>query len=540
MEIKKQYDVCLISSALIESVPNPPAGVPSLVSYLKSEGYSPLALDLDSLYKKTIFAHKFFSYLESKLILTRKSKFNAPIESDANTGQNANGFKNVLKKILKGTGKHLLKQVRKCKNSSFKIQSFSLERTFEMMNDNTNFPDIEDRLWSLLKDRVGGVKVAGISVVYPDQVLYALLAAKTIKRINKDTFVVLGGSQITTYINKFAGNPGLVKFVDAFIVHEGEEGLCGLLDAVKNNKPFKDIPNLYHKYENAFKASNNVDYVMPLDKYKTPDFDGFDLTDYPEGMLPIRTLRGCYWGKCTFCSYSFTGGKFRGFTDLEFVINSIKTLQEKYKVRRFEFIDDSLPAKFLKRIAEEIIKNNLNIQWCTRANVQEEFKDIEFVKLLKKSGCASLYFGVESGSDRIMKLMKKMQLGKTTVLKVMEVVSSQNIQPVTYMMFGFPTETKVEAKESFDFFMKLKKDYKCAVSNASAFNLVPGTAVFENPGKYKITKVYTDTKKATQGYGFKYDVSEGLTREEVQKFCKKANFFLRYPFLYKFRGVFRY
>lgn len=533
MENQKQYDICLISSALIESVPTPPAGVPSLVAYLKAQGYSPLVLDLDLLFKKIIPAYRFFSFLECQLIFARQSRFNVPISNkNSRKIQKVNDFKSIGRRGLKKIGKALLGQVRKWKNSSFKIQSFTLERTFEMLNDNTNFLDIEKRLKSLLEERIKDVKIVGISVTYPDQILYSLLTAKIIKQIDKDVFIVLGGSQITTYINKFINDRGLSKFVDAFIVHDGEEGLCELIDAVQNNKPFNFIPNLYYRDQNSFKASEKVDYVMPLDKYMTPDYDGYDLTDYPEDMLSIRTLRGCYWGKCTFCSYSYTGGKFRGFTDLEFVISSIKTLQEKYKVRRFEFIDDSLPAKFLKKIAEEIVRNNLDIQWCSRANVQEEFKDVEFVKLLKRSGCASLYFGVESGNDRIMKLMKKMQLGKESVQQVMDIVSSQNIQAVTYMMFGFPTETKKEAEESLDFFIKLKRDYHCATSSASAFNLVPGTAVFDHPEAYKITKIHTDTKKASQGYGFDYDISEGLTRKEVRDFVRKANLFLKYPFLY--------
>jgi len=528
-----EYDICLVSPPLIESVPTPPAGVPSLVAYLKQEGYSSLVLDLDLLYKKTIGAYKIFSFLESKLLSLRHSGLNSPLSQNNVESKSKNiSLKGRSKKLFKRIGKYLLKKVRKFKNSSFKIQSHSLESIFEMLSSDVDFTDIENRLKLILEEKVKGVKIFGISVTYPDQVLYSLLTARLIKKINKDIFIVLGGAQTTTYIDKFKNESALVNFVDAFIVHEGEEGLTALVDAIKTNKDFSTIPNLYYKENNEFKASKKVDYVMPLSQYATPDFDGFDLSDYPEEMLPIRTLRGCYWGKCTFCSYSHTGGKFRGFTDIDFVINSVKTLQKKYNMHRFEFIDDSIPATFLKKLAPAIIENKLNIEWFTRANVQEDFKDVEFVKLLRKSGCAALYFGVESGNERIMKLMKKMQVGKPSVEKVMETVNAQNIQPVTYMMFGFPTETKKEIEESLDFFMKLKKQYNCAINSASVFNLVPGTAVFDNPEEYKITKVYTNTKKASQGYGFEYDISEGLSRKEVYKYANRVNLYLKYPFLY--------
>ena len=123
MENQKQYDICLISSALIESVPTPPAGVPSLVAYLKAQGYFPLVLDLDLFFKKIIPAYRFFLFLECQLIFARQSRFNVPISNkNAKKIQKVNDFKSIGRRGLKKIGKALLGQVRKWKNSSFKIR----------------------------------------------------------------------------------------------------------------------------------------------------------------------------------------------------------------------------------------------------------------------------------------------------------------------------------------------------------------------------------------------------------------------------------
>ena len=270
---------------------------------------------------------------------------------------------------------------------------------------------------------------------------------------------------------------------------------------------------------------------MPVEYYRTPDFSGFELGDYPQAMLPIRTLRGCFWGKCRFCTYPYISGEF-ALPDPEFVINSIKELQKKYNVSRVEFIDSSVPAVFLKRISEKIVENGLRIGWNCRADFQDEFKNIEFVKLLKNSGCESLSLGVESGNNRIIRYMNKLQRDRDTMLEIIEALSSQGIIPVIYAMLGFPTETRPEAEETIEFVMRLKREYRCVLTGVAVFNLLEHTYVFNNPGEFKINKIHEGYHNAFQGYGRRFAVSEGLSRKEAHSLRRKANLFIKYPFLH--------
>ena len=540
---QNKHDIFLVFPPLIKTEVCPPAGIPSLVSYLKSQGYNPFALDFDLLFKKSFLTYKLVLFAQSKILSLRKSSLNVEITSKSlNKKQNASSSLYTRRQFIKKVGLFILRHSFKLEKSIFNLKPLPLDQVFKMFNDKTYSYKIEKHLESILRRTMEGKKILGISVVYPNQILYSLIIAKMAKRINKDIFVVLGGSQITMHINNLIKQNSLLNCIDAFIVHEGEMGLCALIHALESNKELNRVPNLYYKYGDEYRSSEFVDFVMPVEKYITPDFSGFDLKGYSQAMLPLRTLRGCFWGKCRFCTYSYISGKFT-LTSPEFVVNSIMVLKKRYNIKRFEFIDSSVPANFLKSIAESIIRNDLDIRWNCRANLQDTFKDIEFVKLLKKSGCESLALGLESGNNRIIRHMNKLQRDKDVVLEIIKALTSQNITSLLYVMLGFPTEAKSEAEETIDFVMRLLKEYKCALNGVGVFNLQENTYIFNNPGEFRIKKIYDGNYNACQGYGHKFEASEGMSRKEIYAMCRKARLFIKYPFLYnmqnRIRGVFK-
>jgi radical SAM superfamily enzyme YgiQ (UPF0313 family) len=396
----------------------------------------------------------------------------------------------------------------------------------------TEYPAQEKRLERALGKQItdANADIVGISIQYPDQMLLGLILAKLAKKINPNCYVVLGGPQITAQIEQFTAPGPLVKYVDGVMVHETEVGLRELIEARRDGAALDEVSNLYFKDGDSFAASNRVNYQLPVSEYAIPDFSGFNLSDYGYG-LPIRSLRGCYYNKCTFCTYPVTGGQY-AFTSADFVINNMVELQQKYQVSTFEIIDSSLPAKYLRQISQAIIDRGLNVKWYTRANVQKDFKDAELVQLMAKAGCIALYLGVESGSDRIVNMMKKMQPGKATSLEIIESLYNNGVQPAVYSMFGYPTETKEEMEESVEFFMMLNKRFRIGVKNANQFNLVTDSPMFHDPEPYGIINI-RGSVNAAQGYGFEYDVTRGMTPSEATKLCRKAGMFFRHPFLAK-------
>jgi radical SAM superfamily enzyme YgiQ (UPF0313 family) len=378
-----------------------------------------------------------------------------------------------------------------------------------------------------LKNTVKDIKILGISIVYPSQILYALIIAKMAKEINGDLYIIFGGAQITLFINDLMNNKKIINYVDGFIVHEGESALKSLLDG----DPYDQIPNFYYKDNGGFRSSRSVDFVMPVSEYETPDFEGFDLKSYHTDVLPMRTLRGCYWGRCRFCTYSHVSGKF-SLSETKFVINALKRLIEKYGATRLEFIDSSVPADYLKHIAEEILNNNLKIKWRCRANYQEDFKDVELAKLFKKSGCESLAMGLESGSNRVVRYMGKTQKDTESAREITRVLWSEGITCALYLMLGFPTETKSEMGKTLDLAMELKSKYGATVYGISVFNLLERSYVYDHPEEFKIFKIDIEKHNRAQGYGHDFVCSEGASRKVAYRMAGKAYLFTRYPFLY--------
>ncbi len=534
---EKPADVVIIFSPLIEGIPIAPAGIPSLLAYLNDKGFSTRVLDLDMAYKKTNTLFNTLGKIEKFLVSCKPGNAGTILtRTTVVAGKKKNPLGVAFRKFVKNWGRKALFYVRRAKNMIFKQPPLSLNDVLTKFESTHKYDEI---LESMLRPVIEASPsaVIGISAIYPDQLLCSLIIARLIKKNNPQAFVLLGGSQVTAYLDTLTSAARMTPYIDALMVFEGEVGLANLIKARREGQPVHDIENLYYKDGDHYTPSSKVGFKMKLAEYHIPDYSGFDLKDYAEPALALRTLRGCFWNKCAFCSYPTTGGAF-SMTGESFVISCIKELQKKHGINRFEFIDPSLPAAYLNKIAGAIIKEGLKVEWFCRANCQEEFANPEFAAFLKRSGCLSMALGVESGNDRIIHLMRKQQKSAAAAVECIKTLHAAGINVDIYGMIGFPTETVDEMENTVDFIMMLKKKYNVGINWISIFNLVEGSPIIAEPENFGITKIYDQSVKAKQGYGYAYDCAEGATVEETQAIVKRANHFLRYPFLYDLHRMF--
>jgi radical SAM superfamily enzyme YgiQ (UPF0313 family) len=120
--------------------------------------------------------------------------------------------------------------------------------------------------------------------------------------------------------------------------------------------------------------------------------------------IGIITSRGCPY-KCTFCA-RITGHKLR-FKTIDQIIDEIKYLKEKFKIKQFHFYDDTITCNknFIKTLCNRIIDENLNLHWSCFARV--DTVDEEILGLMKKAGCFVIMYGVESLDEKILLDVKK-------------------------------------------------------------------------------------------------------------------------------------
>ncbi len=285
----------------------------------------------------------------------------------------------------------------------------------------------------------------------------SLLPAETLKNEFVD-IVVVGEGEITFY--------ELVKHLDKGAVLDGIEGIWYKSNGViKNNnpRPFVDLNTLpdlpYHLIE--------VKKYLPL-------FEG-------RPTLNIQTSRGCP-NNCAYCyNPAYNKRKWRALS-AEKTLAMIKRGVEKYGVKNLYIVDDDffIDLKRVEEIAKGIIKEGWDLTWESQGiNVKIAIKmNDEFLSLIEKSGCRKLHFGIESGSERILDLVRK----NITISQVREVANKLkkfNIVCQYNFMAGFPTETEEDLKKTVELVFELIDGSPNAITSPLC-NYVPypGTEIF--------------------------------------------------------------
>ncbi len=301
--------------------------------------------------------------------------------------------------------------------------------------------------------------IIGISVLFYPQIVWAKKIAELIKQSDKKIFIVAGGGHILHDRDSILKNPRKMGYFDGIIFGNGEEPLERLILRLAEKKKLSNISNLLLPANNKIKNTSFSALAENLDV--EPCLDNLNIDEF----IPIRISKGCYWGQCTFCN-SCDGLKAKyQILNPRKAVRLIKKLQKKYNQNIFYFYDDAIPPYYLKKFAEELLQQKVNIAWTLYGLCFDKaLVNKKLASLLKKSGLAMVCFGGESFSPRILKLMKKMHTPELAK-KILETFHSFNIGVGINLMFNFPSETKKDITQTFDFLKKYQHLYKFASAN---------------------------------------------------------------------------
>ena len=349
------------------------------------------------------------------------------------------------------------------------------------------------------------------------QLKHGLQLCDMIKEKRKDMPVVFGG----IHPIMFPYQTILDDVVDYVVYGEGEFALRDLLSYVQTGTPKLDeIKGLMYKKQGK-PVMTPIQPGIDPNELPDPDYELLEINKYIERefitnlgktrkmrAMDIMTSRGCPY-RCNFCTN--TMDIFKRYRPLatERVLRLIDLCVNKYKVDHIWFTDDLffVHKKRLQDIANYIIDKGYKITWESNARAdqfRDGFLDDELLALLKKSGCFALRMGMESGSNRILELMKK----DATVEDIIHAVSQcekYGIIAIGNFICGFPTETKEEVMQTGRLILKLKD--------------ISPNGMFFSPGvlrPYPGTEMYAMCKE----YGFK---EPGSLREWASQ--KEGNWF---------------
>ena len=328
----------------------------------------------------------------------------------------------------------------------------------------------------------------GISTMTGPNLISALQISKFVKE-NSKALVVWGGIHASLLPEQCVSHP----LVDIVVKGEGEETFMELADAIINKKPLKGILGVWYKENGEIKSNPDR---PPIDLNKLPRI-AYDTLDDIEKYVWVRedgvrvmnymSSRGCPQ-LCTFCYIAnFYKSKWKQLA-AERVLDDLEYLKNRFRVGHVYINDDNFFVNLIrvKDIAQGILDRKLDISWdVLGAHAQTTARMTnEFVQLLDKSRCTGLLTGVESGSQRILDLVKKNITVQMAIDANKKFVGTGIIPTYTFVS-GYPTETKEEVHMTVDLLFKLWKDNKNIVpGNIKPFVPYPGTPLYDMAVQY--------------------------------------------------------
>lgn len=329
-----------------------------------------------------------------------------------------------------------------------------------------------------------GYDLVGLSVTGPSQFIAALAIAGRIKEANPDTRVVLGGPWATMFASELAGATVLHRFYDFVICGEGERPLLGLIEGLDGGD-LSHVPNLWICDGVEPSAPSLMVRAEPED-FGPPDYDGLDLDAYraPRPVL-VQASRGCYWGRCAFCVHAAGVHSFDGRTrtrTVEEIVREVETLIERHSPGFLCFADVSLPPKILRGVSEAFVERGYRIPWYAFLRFEKAF-DRSLLELARRAGCFLLHFGLESGSEAVLRRVDKGQ-DLQVARRILDDATDLGFRVTVHTMAGLPGETEQDLQET----IRLLGEYIPRVHDSftEIFRLERDTRIHRDPARYGI------------------------------------------------------
>ena len=354
--------------------------------------------------------------------------------------------------------------------------------------------------------------IIGISITNPTQIIPGLTLAHLLK--SQGIHITVGGSIFSRLVHVLQQKKELfTTFFDSVIISEGERPLFELVKSISAGKSLKNVPNLVY-YDGAHVHTTELCLPEPINSLPPPCFDGFPLNLYfsPHPVLPLLSSRGCYWGRCAFCDHDYIYGKRYEPRDTKKVVDDLQWLKNTYKTDYFAFADEALAPHTVEALSEEIIKRTLDVHLIAYTRFEPHFTH-NLLGKMAEAGFKCLLFGLESGCDRVLTFMKKW-ICKQTAADVCKASAQVGIWNHLFLFFGFPTETKEEAKETVEFVFE-NKDVINSVASGT-FVLSKHSPVKMHPEAYKVDTIQSGEDLDFQ-LSYEYTVATGLNHEEAEK-----------------------
>ncbi|MBI4619759.1 MAG: radical SAM protein [Desulfobacterales bacterium] len=324
---------------------------------------------------------------------------------------------------------------------------------------------------------------------------------------------------------------------DLVVIGEGEETMLELCNTMKEGASgLEDIKGLMLRKDGAFYRTPPRPLIQELDNIPFPARDLINLDIYRPQVHLYRgrksatmiTSRGCP-AKCTFCATEVTmGTRFRSHSP-EYVVSEIEHLVNDHGVQDIIIVDDTftINSSRVKKICRLMLEKNLDVGWFCFARVNNVSH--ELFSLMKEAGCFSVFFGVESGDEQVLKNIKK---GATLEQSrnAMRIANQLGLKTMAGFMIGNPGDNHHTITKTIDFALELNP----IIGSFNIMTPFPGTEEYyrnleDNPSEMMNWDNYVP-KGVTPLIRL-----ENLSKTDLQRYISKAyiKFYLRPSQIYR-------
>lgn len=286
----------------------------------------------------------------------------------------------------------------------------------------------------------------GLSTVCSSYPLTLRIAAE-LKRLHPESVVALGGPQASVVdFSTMRAFP----FIDLVVRGEAEQSLPALLDALATRCPLDAVPGITFRRGGEMLRTPDAPLILDLDSLPFPAFHLHPDVGFCR-HFPMELGRGCPFA-CTFCSTNdFFRRRFRLKSPAR-MIADMRRIKETYGINSFELVHDmfTVDRKRVVAFCEALLESGEKFYWGCSART--DCIDDELIALLAGAGCRGIFFGIETGSARLQKIIDK---GLDLEISAARVRScdEHKINTAVSLITGFPEETMADLRDTVAFFM---------------------------------------------------------------------------------------
>lgn len=376
--------------------------------------------------------------------------------------------------------------------------------------------------------------VVGFTATTPS-IMSAIKAAQNVRRTLPNTITVIGGAHVTALPKE------TLEYTDAFdvgVIGEGEITFLELLREIEKGDKInlENVAGLVYKKNEIVRVTKPRAFIQDLDKiphparHLLPPLSEYHPTPASTRKLPqgvLMTSRGCPM-KCTFCDRGVFGNRYR-MRSAENVISEIEDLIDVHGVKELKFFDDvfTLNKKRVYTIFDEMKQRGIDIGWSCLTSVKMINK--ELLERMKKAGCWQVLYGLESGDQRMLDLLKK----RVTVeqnAQAVQTAHSLGLRVRADYILGTPGDSLESMEATLQFAIRMNTD----TAHFNKFTPYPGSELYETLVSQGYHWDFSEYHSQLDHSAIMY-IPESISEENYRKFLDTSyrRYYLRTGYIWK-------